>query len=149
MNQVPYWAPTNGRCHLIQLGNLFPKICVPLDGRTCARVHTLFTCQCHYIGGIILKFKSVKWYSVYTWKYSLVEMHWVLCPAISDICKVGTVIQIQRSVDCWHTLQWIQCLFTQWPYLNNALMKGGTGLKGSAAEHPGFSGFTVLRILWQ
>jgi len=40
-------------------------------------------------------------------------------------------------------------MFTQWPYLNSALMKAGTGLKGLAAEHAGFSGFTVLWILWQ
>ena len=39
------------------------------------------------------------------------------------------------------------CVFTKWPYLNSAWMKGGTGLKGLAAANARFSGFTVLQIL--
>lgn len=92
MKQVPYWVPTNGRCHPIHLGNLVPEICVPLDGCMCAGMHTLSICQCHYNGGIILKWKSVKWNTVCNWKYSLVEMHWVIVP-----CHIR---QLQGGYSC-------------------------------------------------
>jgi len=61
---------------------------------------THFTCQCHYIGGIILKWKSVKWNSICTWKYSLVEtQHLVIVPC--HIRQLQGGYSHSNTEKCW------------------------------------------------